>query len=129
MNLSQKVGKKFKKYRLSKGITQEDLAFQSGLHQAEIYRLETGKRRFNSDQLEKISKALGVPVINLFPKELVNDEDSNYQDLIEIISRIPDEKQKDLAEFLLNVIDEDIDFKMLNEDFKIVNTLRKHFSS
>ncbi len=110
-------------------LTQEDLAFQSGLHQAQIYRLEAGKRLFNSDQLEKISVALGVPVINLFPKELVTGENSNYQNLVEIISRIPDEKQKDLAEFLLNVIDEDIDIKTLKEDFKIVNMLRKHFSS
>ena len=110
-------------------MTQEDLAFQSGLHQAQIYRLEAGKRLFNSDQLEKISVALGVPVINLFPKELVTGENSNYQNLVEIISRIPDEKQKDLAEFLLNVIDEDIDIKTLKEDFKIVNMLRKHFSS
>jgi len=129
MNLSQEVGKRIRKYRLSKGLTQEELAFQTGLHQAQIYRLETGRRRFYSDQLEKISEVLGVPVINFFPKEIKNDQDINDQDLVEIVSRIPAEQRKDLAEFLLNLEGKNINFKTLKEDLKIMNILRSHFSS
>ena len=79
MNLSEKVGLKIRKFRLEKGLSQEELAYKTGLQQSQIYRIETGKRRFNSDQLEKISQALGIPAIKFFEEALEIFENKNFE--------------------------------------------------
>ncbi len=51
------------------GITQEELALESGLSQGYINQLENGKRRYTQKCLELIAEALSVPVVELFKEK------------------------------------------------------------
>ena len=56
------LGERLKAYRESKGVSQTDLATQSGLTQEMISNLERGKHQPRFDTLEKYAKGLGVPI-------------------------------------------------------------------
>ena len=60
------VGDNIRKLRNASGLTQEDLAFKSGLSQGYINQLESGRRRFTQKSLEMIAKGLAVPLEALF---------------------------------------------------------------
>jgi transcriptional regulator with XRE-family HTH domain len=124
MNLSQKIGATIRKYRLEKGLTQEELAFRTDLQQSQIYRLENGIRRFNSEQLEKISQVLDIPVIKFFEEEIKVERDIEERKLFEKISRMRSSKRKQLIEFLLN-LDDNIDLKVLEKAIEIVKLTKK----
>lgn len=128
MNLTEKVGKKIKEIRLKKGITQEELAFKADLEQSQIYRLENGKRRFNADQLEKISEVLDVPVINFFEGNVVFDDEINNQQLLQLITQIQPSKRKVLLNFIrfLQDMDEDyFDVKVFQKMVEAIKLLKK----
>ena len=57
---TKKLAKHIKKVRKEKGITQEDLAFESGLNSAYIGHLERGVYSPTLYVVWKISKALGI---------------------------------------------------------------------
>ncbi len=60
MDLCKKVGQNIKKYRLERGFSQEDLAFESGLHRTYISSLERGKRNATIVVIGQIADALKI---------------------------------------------------------------------
>lgn len=68
MNIRQQVGRNLKRIRKEKGWSQEELAFQSGLHRTYISGIERGARNPTIDILAKLAKTLRVPT-----EELVRD--------------------------------------------------------
>ena len=63
----KKLGDKIRKTRLSKKISQENLAFSCGLEYSQINRIELGKVNTSVSHLFLIAKALKVD-----PKELID---------------------------------------------------------
>lgn len=59
------LGTAIKHYRLKLGISQEKLAFNTGLHRTYISDCERGQRNISFNNIVLISKAL-----NIFPSEL-----------------------------------------------------------
>lgn len=55
-----------KEVRQSKGLTQVELATKAGLSAATITNYENGKRSPKLKDLEKIAKALGLDICELF---------------------------------------------------------------
>jgi transcriptional regulator with XRE-family HTH domain len=64
--LYQKLGKRLSEVRTKKSITQEDLAFKSGLNRAYIGYIERGERKPTVYTLAKIAKALRIDLYELF---------------------------------------------------------------
>lgn len=61
-----KIGDKVRTCRISKGMTQEELAFKVGYNgKSMICRIETGKNNPSYDILVRIAAALGVPTSSL----------------------------------------------------------------
>lgn len=58
--IEEKVGNRIKELRSKLGISQEELAFRSGVHRTYIASLEMGKRNVSIVTLEKIISALEV---------------------------------------------------------------------
>jgi transcriptional regulator with XRE-family HTH domain len=58
-------GTVLKKVRQRRKLTQAVLAKRVGVHQVTIARLESGTRRPSMAMLQRLSKALGVPVTAL----------------------------------------------------------------
>ena len=130
MNLAAKVGKRIKEFRTKKGITQEELAYQTGLHQANIYLLENGKRRFNSEQIEKISQVLGVPVISFFEEkfEIKSDEMLDDSKLLNCISQMQSSKKIILFSFIEYLQDsgDDIDFETIKKAVELIKQIKQN---
>lgn len=63
------VGKKIKKLRAEKGMSQQELAYQCNFEKSNVSRIEAGKTNITLKTLYLISKALSVSI-----KELVDIE-------------------------------------------------------
>ena len=58
--MRQRVGQNLRRLRLEKGQSQEDFAFECGIHRTYISGLERGVRNPTITVLDKIAKALKV---------------------------------------------------------------------
>jgi transcriptional regulator with XRE-family HTH domain len=69
LNVDEAFGKALKHHREQKGLSQEELAFESGLHRTYISLIERGKRSPSLRTVDKIAVALGSRLSSLL-KEL-----------------------------------------------------------
>ncbi|MFA5143325.1 MAG: helix-turn-helix transcriptional regulator [Candidatus Omnitrophota bacterium] len=58
--INKRVGHNIRKYRQKAGLSQEKLAFESGLHRAYVGQIERGEKNIGLINLEKIAKALKI---------------------------------------------------------------------
>ena len=70
MILREIFSNNMRKIRMQKGLSQEDLAFSSGLHRTYISDVERATRNISIDNIEKIARALDVA-----PDKLLKSED------------------------------------------------------
>lgn len=66
MDIKQKFWLKVKQIRKEQGISQEKLAEKSRLHRTYIWMIERGERNVTIENIEKVAKALGVSIQDLF---------------------------------------------------------------
>ncbi len=69
MDVRQRVGLNLKKFRLERGLSQEALAFECGLHRTYISGVERGVRNPTVLVLEQIAMALKVPSSRLLEED------------------------------------------------------------
>jgi transcriptional regulator with XRE-family HTH domain len=60
MDVRRRVGLNIKRFRAERGLSQEELAFECGLHRTYVSGVERGVRNPTVVVLEKIAKALKV---------------------------------------------------------------------
>ncbi len=65
-NICIKFGSNVRKYRESKGLSQEKLAELCELHRTYISSVERGNRSISLGNIEKIARALEVEIHKLF---------------------------------------------------------------
>ncbi len=65
MDVQQRVGVNVRKFRKERGLSQEALAFECGLHRTYISGVERGIRNPTVVVLEEIATALHVPASRL----------------------------------------------------------------
>ncbi len=65
MDVRKRVGTNLKRLRQDRGLSQEELAFESGLHRTYISGVERGVRNPTVLVLEEIAAALKVPAAKL----------------------------------------------------------------
>ena len=70
MDVRKRVGVNLKRLRRDSGLSQEALAFESGLHRTYISGVERGVRNPTVLVLEKIAVALKVPAAKLLEETL-----------------------------------------------------------
>lgn len=74
-NIRSSFGNMVRQKRMLLGISQEELAFSSGLHRTYISDIERGTRNVALENIEKIANALGIQ-----PKDLLDfTTSSNFQ--------------------------------------------------
>lgn len=61
------VGRRFREVRTSKGITQADVATETGLSRQSVANIELGRQRFLLHTLFDVARALSVNVSELLP--------------------------------------------------------------
>ena len=60
------LGQRIRELRKSKNLSQEQLAFSSGLSRQYIADVERGARNIGIVNVQKIAKALGTPISEVF---------------------------------------------------------------
>ena len=60
--LTERIGKKIRALRKKKGLSQEQLAYESGLDYSYLNQIEAGKRNLSVKSVARIAKALGVKI-------------------------------------------------------------------
>ena len=68
MDIRKQLGINVQKYRREKGWSQEELAFESGLHRTYISGVERGVRNPTVEVVGKMAEALNVGADRLFTK-------------------------------------------------------------
>ena len=66
MNIKQKLGLKIKELRKAKGLSQEKLANLAEIDRTYLPTIEKGERNVSIEVVEKLAKALGVKIKDLF---------------------------------------------------------------
>jgi len=64
--LAKKLGKRISQIRRQRGLTSERLAYENGLSKGYLSDIENGKRLPSLKCLEKLARALGVSLRDLF---------------------------------------------------------------
>lgn len=62
MDIRKRLGMNVRTLREARGWSQEELAFEAGLHRTYISQVERGIRNPTITVVEKIAGALGVPI-------------------------------------------------------------------
>lgn len=65
VTLYEKLGRRIKELRLKKGMSQEELAAEAGVHRAYMWEVEKG-RNISVKTAYKIARALGTNLRDLF---------------------------------------------------------------
>ena len=68
-SVEKKFGQKVRQLREAKGLSQEKLAFQAGIHRTYLGGIERGERNPSLRNIAVIAKALGVTIADLFQFE------------------------------------------------------------
>lgn len=61
----EKFGEKVREERLRQGLSQEELASKAGVHRTYIGMIERAEKNITLANIEKIAKALNLPIGNL----------------------------------------------------------------
>jgi ribosome-binding protein aMBF1 (putative translation factor) len=72
-DINSRVGFNIRRAREEKGLTQEELGNQAGLHRAYIGQIERGEKNIGIRNLERITTALGVTIQDLLDVSPVDD--------------------------------------------------------
>ena len=67
IDIRKRLGLRIREIRIKKGLSQEDLAHESNLHRTYISDIERGSRNVSIQNIEKIAKALKIPLKGLMP--------------------------------------------------------------
>jgi transcriptional regulator with XRE-family HTH domain len=68
---SEEIGRKIRAYRQASGLSQEKLAELVDVTFQQIQKYESGATRLNTDKLQKVATALGIPAVELLSKGVV----------------------------------------------------------
>lgn len=99
------IGERLKKARLTKGLTQENLAESLNISIAYLSRIETGTTKLNLKRLSEICKLLDVSESEILSG--VSDSSNNYlsDDFNNLLKNCSPEKQR-LIYKIANIISE-----------------------
>lgn len=64
--IEKRFGERVRELRLAKGLSQEELAFRSGVHRTYLGSIERGERNPSLKNIAAIAEALGTSLSDLF---------------------------------------------------------------
>ncbi len=98
------IAKRIKSIREKKGMSQKELINAVGLGAPMYSRIETGKAEPSLTTLEKIAKALGVKLVDLFEADDdlrdINSYDASLMEKVKVIEELTDDEKKMVFAFV-----------------------------
>lgn len=94
------VGEKIKKVREAKGLSQKEVASALGMNPSQYSKIESGKVDPQCSSVEKIAKALGVDIADIFSSDKifadVNSLDKTLVEKVQMIEQLDDNQKKSI---------------------------------
>lgn len=92
------IGERIKKIREARGLSQKEVSATLSMDQSQYSKIEKGKTDPTTTTLDKIAKAMGVSLAELFisndPLEEVNSIDKSTMEKLQLLEQLDeDEKQ------------------------------------
>ena len=98
------LGEQIKRMRTAKGLSQKEVLNISGLDKAQLSRIENSKTDPSFSTLERIAKALGVSLPELFATtdELkdINSHDKSVMEKVNLIESLSDDEKNTIYSML-----------------------------
>ncbi|MDO4302103.1 MAG: helix-turn-helix transcriptional regulator [Clostridia bacterium] len=98
-NISQQLGNQIRNIRTSLGISQEELAFKSGISAAHLGQIERGVKAPTITTISKIANALNITLPVLFSFDITNTP-NNTSKLNKINTYLSNLSEDDLNDIL-----------------------------
>jgi transcriptional regulator with XRE-family HTH domain len=93
-----KTGDNIRRVRTAKGLSQKEVTINSGLDTAQYSRIENGKTDPSVSTLERIAKAMGVPIADFFTEtgeqQEINTLDKSLMEKVALIECLPEQEQQ-----------------------------------
>ena len=102
MGIKEELGKKIKRMRLNRGLTQEQLAEAVDVSQRTLSGIEIGENFMTAETLDKILKALNTTSEELFALNHLKDKKETVDEIIYHLGYIAKNPEK--LEILYNVV-------------------------
>lgn len=101
MGIKEELGKKIKRMRLNRGLTQEQLAEAVDVSQRTLSGIEIGENFVTAETLDKIVKALNTTTEELFATNHLKEESELVDEIQKSVLKIAKNPQK--LDILYNV--------------------------
>ena len=101
MGIKEELGKKIKRMRLNRGLTQEQLAEAVDVSQRTLSGIEIGENFVTAETLDKIVKALNTTTEDLFATNHLKEERELVEEIQKNVLKIAKNPQK--LDILYNV--------------------------
>ena len=101
MGIKEELGKKIKRMRVNRGLTQEQLAEAVDVSQRTLSGIEIGENFVTAETLDKIIKALNTTTEELFATSHLKSKDKIIEELIACVYTVSENPTK--LEVLYNV--------------------------
>lgn len=102
MGVKEELGKKIKRMRLNRGLTQEQLAEEVDISQRTLSGIEIGENFVTAETLDKIIKALNTTTEELFATSHLKEKQELLDEIQKKIIYIANDPQK--LDILYNII-------------------------
>ncbi|MEW4354615.1 helix-turn-helix transcriptional regulator [Streptococcus pneumoniae] len=97
IEMREYIGKRVRKLRLEKGITQESLAEKAGLAHNYIYRVENQHLNIKADTIDKLIEALDVTPAEFFDFPPLSTN-TGLANLIRVMDELSDSQKNKVVE-------------------------------
>ncbi len=94
MGVKQEFGKKIKRMRLNRGLTQEELAEAVDLSQRAMSGIETGENFASAETIDKLVSALDTTLEELFATNHLKVEEDLRQEIDEKLNSLNNDSKK-----------------------------------
>ena len=94
MGVKQEFGKKIKRMRLNRGLTQEELAEAVDLSQCALSGIETGENFASAETIDKLVSALDTTLEELFATNHLKVEEDLRQEIDEKLNSLNNDSEK-----------------------------------
>lgn len=101
MLTNEEIGDRLREFRKQRGLTQEQLSEKIGVTFQQIQQYENGSSRLNSDRLQQIAMALGIPIGSLFDD---SDERALTEDEMRLVRGFRSLSSADVRKFILSSV-------------------------
>ncbi len=94
MGIKQEFGKKIKRMRINRGLTQEELAEAVDLSQRAMSGIETGENFVSAETIDKLVRVLDTSMEELFATEHLKDGEELIEEINEKLNYLNDDPSK-----------------------------------